>query len=95
MKITISHNQSSLDPAGIISDSGFPAFLATLQHRYATAITAAYPDAEVEFQDSADPTGVRVTNDDDIITDDVERITAREYETHLGDFLFATEATPA
>lgn len=49
MKITISHSQSTIDPAATVSDAAFPAVVAELERQYTAAIKAEYLDADVWF----------------------------------------------
>ena len=61
MKITISHDQDSIDPATTYSDEQFPAVQKSLESAYEKAIHAEYPDAEIEFTSPHNPMyGIRV-----------------------------------
>ena len=80
MKITISHDQSSIDPSATYSDEQFPAVQASLEAEYAKAIAAEYPGAEIEFTNPYNPTySVRVTgtglDDPSMIEGRVQEIT--------------------
>lgn len=54
MKITIRHDQSSIDPSATYADEQFPEVLAALETQYREAILAEYPDADIQFEDSTD-----------------------------------------
>jgi hypothetical protein len=49
MKITIYHNQNTIDPSATYSDDSFPAVMASLEAEYTREILKAFPEAEVEF----------------------------------------------
>lgn len=82
MKIRITHNQCSIDPAATIPAGEYRSFIRSLESRYDRAILREYPHAEVDFRTDADSgTGVSADNDPyGEIAEDVERIIAREYE---------------
>ena len=84
MKITISHDQESIDPAAVYSDEDFPEIKTALEKEYAEALAGAYPDADVVF--GSDTTyEVRVTetdmDDPSEIEDDVQTICEAVFET--------------
>ena len=90
MKITIRHDQSSIDPSATYTDEQFPEVLAALETQYREAILAAYPDAEIEFEDSTDTNCLVVKNsnaesfaDQQEIEDNIQRITETVFETGL------------
>ena len=49
MKITIYHNQNTIDPSATYSDDSFPAVMASLEAEYTREILKAFPEAEVKF----------------------------------------------
>jgi hypothetical protein len=59
MKITISHTQSSIDPAGTYSDEEFPAVRRALEKAYVDAILTQFPYLEIEFRDEDTTYSVR------------------------------------
>ena len=66
MKITITHNQSSIDPFATVPD----------------ALLAEFPDANIEFLQGDDTHSVRVSDDDDgSLGEEVQRILEAVYET--------------
>lgn len=85
MKITIHHDQNSIDPSASYTDKQFPAVMTALENEYEAALTAAFPNAEIEFIDGNDPRSIRVTNtgldDPSEIEDVVQRICEQVYET--------------
>jgi len=82
MKITIIHNQSSIDPSATVPDANFPEVLADLERQYTRALLAEFPDADVEFRKGDDTHSVRVSDDDDgSIAEEVQRILETVYET--------------
>ena len=87
MKITIRHDQNSIDPAATISDDQFPNVLAALETQYREAILAEYPDADIEFEESSDTNSIVVQtsglDDPSEIEDRIQRITETVYEAGL------------
>jgi len=49
MKITIYHNQNTIDPAGLCSDDDFSDVMASLEAEYTRELLVAFPKAELEF----------------------------------------------
>lgn len=49
MKIIITHDQSSIDPAATYSDEEFQSVIASLERNYLEELSKEYPGAEVEF----------------------------------------------
>ena len=56
MKITITHDESSIDPAATYTPEQFPAVRESLEREYANALTKAFPDATVHFQSGSGST---------------------------------------
>ena len=87
MKITIRHDQNSIDPSATYTDEQFPQVQASLEREYTKAILAEYPDAEIEFEDSADIYCLIVKtsglDDPSEIEDNIQRITETVFETGL------------
>lgn len=85
MKITISHDQSSIDPSATYSDEQFQAVREALESEYTAALTKAFPEAEMEFRSSSDTYSIRVTDtglDDSCeIEDEVQGICESVFET--------------
>ena len=85
MKITISHDQSSIDPSATYTDEQFPAVREALESEYTAALTKAFPDAEIEFSNSSDTYSIRVTDtgleDPREIEDEVQGICESVFET--------------
>lgn len=88
MKITISHDQSSIDPSATYSDEQFPAALAALEAEYRAALLAFYPDAEIEFRHGGDTYSIRVTgtglDDPSAIEGNIQSIAEAVFE--IGNF---------
>lgn len=88
MKITITHDQSSIDPAATYSDEQFPAVRDALEADYTAALTAAFPTAEIEFRNGSDTYSIRVTetgrDDSSEIKDEVQSICESVFE--VGNF---------
>jgi hypothetical protein len=86
MKITIRHNQSTIDPNATVSDADFPRVKASLEAAYTVAIQSEYPGAEVQFEDSDDFRCLVVEDADDDYIDiehDVQRTLEIVYDTGL------------
>lgn len=87
MKITIRHDQNSIDPNATYTDQQFPQVKASLEKHYTQAILAEYPEAEIEFEDSTDTycLAVKDTGLDDPseIHFNIQRITETVFETGL------------
>lgn len=85
MKITISHNQDTIDPSATYSEEQFAEVRKALESRYKTAIIAEYPEAEIDFSGTDTTYSIRVTgtgmDDPSGIEDDVQRICAAVFET--------------
>jgi len=87
MKITIRHDQSSIDPSATYSEEQFTEVKESLEREYTKVILAEYPDAAVEFEDSTDTKSIVVkTNgldDPSKIEDNIQRICETVFETGL------------
>ncbi len=87
MKITIRHDQNSIDPNATYTDEQFPQVKASLENEYTKAIHAEYPDAEIEFEESTDTKSIIVKtsglDDPSEIEDNIQRITETVFETGL------------
>lgn len=87
MKITIRHDQNSIDPSATYTDEQFAQVRESLEREYTKAILAEYPDAEIEFEESTDTKSIVVKTsglDDPIeIEDNIQRITETVFETGL------------
>jgi len=86
MKITIRHDQNSIDPSATYTDEQFPQVKAALEKHYTTAILAEYPQAEIEFEESSDTHCLVVKDtleDPSEIEDNIQRITETVFETGL------------
>jgi len=85
MKITIRHDQSSIDPSATYTDEQFPQVKSALEREYTKAILAEYPEAEIEFEDSTDTHCLIVKNtgldDPSEIEDNIQRLTETVFET--------------
>lgn len=85
MKITISHDQDSIDPSATYSDEQFAEVRESLEKEYEAALKKEYPTAEIEFRNSSDTYSIRVTDigmEDPIdIETDVQRVCELVYET--------------
>tara|TARA_R110000796_G_scaffold173868_1_gene290835 strand:- start:22610 stop:22888 length:279 start_codon:yes stop_codon:yes gene_type:complete len=60
MKITISHDQASIDPSGIYSDADFATVKAALEDLYRKALLDEYPSAEIDFSGTDSTYAVKV-----------------------------------
>lgn len=89
MKITISHDQDSIDPNATYSDKDFVAVRETLESHYEAALMGAYPTAEIDFSGTDTTYGVRVTDLEDnysrntIHEDWINHILGDVYDTGL------------
>jgi hypothetical protein len=85
MKITISHDQSTIDPSGAYNEADFAEVQKRLETEYERAIKAEYPDAEIEFDDKLYPIRITGTGVDDPreIQADIQRICEEVFETGL------------
>ena len=85
MKITISHDQDSIDPSSTYSDEQFVEVKAALEAEYETAILKGYPDAEVDCSGTDTTYSIRVTetgmDDPSGIETDIQRICELVFET--------------
>ena len=73
MKITISHDQDSIDPSATYSEAEFQEVKASLESEYTKAILAEYPDAEIDFNGSDTTYAVRVSGlEDDYLSNTVD-----------------------
>lgn len=85
MKITISHDQSSIDPSATYSDEQFVGVRKALEAEYEKALEAEYPGVEIEFKESSDTYSIRVTesglDDPSEIEYNVQNICETVYET--------------
>ena len=50
MKITIYHDQNSIDPSATCTDEQFESVIDSLENEYEKAILSEYPDADIEFK---------------------------------------------
>ena len=82
MKITISHDQTSIDPSAVYSDELYAEVVARLESEYTKAFSKAYPEAEIEFGNDT-TYGVRVTGADRDVDYDVQTICESVFETGL------------
>jgi hypothetical protein len=87
MKITIRHDQSSIDPSATYTDEQFAQVKKSLEREYTKAILAEYPDAEIEFEESTDTKSIVVKtsglDDPSEIEDNIQRILETVFETGL------------
>jgi hypothetical protein len=85
MKITISHNQATIDPSATCNESDFAEVQKRLETEYERAIRAEYPDSEIEFDGTAYDIRVTGTGLDDPreIEADIQRICEEVFETGL------------
>jgi ADP-heptose:LPS heptosyltransferase len=87
MKITIRHDQNSIDPSATYTDEQFAEVKESLESQYTQSILAEYPEAEIEFEDSTDTycLAVKDTGLDDPseIHFNIQRITETVFETGL------------
>lgn len=87
MKITIRHDQSSIDPSATYTDEQFAQVKESLEREYTKALLAEYPDAEIEFEESTDTKSIVVKTsgleDPSEIEDNIQRITETVFETGL------------
>jgi len=85
MKITISHDQDSIDPSATYADEQFEEVRAALEAEYETAILAEYPEAEIDFGGTDTTYAIRVTgtgmDDSSEIEDNVQHICETVFET--------------
>ena len=87
MKITIRHDQSSIDPSATYTEGQFAQVKESLKREYTKAILGEYPDAEIEFEESTDTKSIVVKtsglDDPSEIEDNIQRITEAVFETGL------------
>jgi len=85
MKITIRHDQNSIDPNATYTDEQFAQVKTSLEREYTKAILAEYPDAEIEFEESTDTKSIIVKisglDDPSEIEDNIQRIAETVFET--------------
>lgn len=85
MKITISHDQDSIDPSANYSDEQFAEVCKALEAEYQKAILAEYPEAEIDFSGTDTTRSILVTetgmDDPSGIEDNVQGICERVFET--------------
>lgn len=85
MKITITHDQFSIDPSATYSEEQFHAVREALESEYSSALSEAFPDADIEFLDGSDVYSIRVTEtgleDPREIETEVQSICERVFET--------------
>lgn len=85
IRITISHDQSSIDPSATYTNDQFPAVRASLESAYTSALLAKYPEAEVEFDHCSDPyISVHAAGSDEPLNDvrfEVQRICEEVFES--------------
>ncbi len=84
MKITIRHDQNSIDPSATYTDEQFAEVRDSLEREYKIAILAKYPDAEIEFEDSSDTKSIIVKttglDNESEIEDNIQCITDTVFE---------------
>ena len=61
MKITIGHDQDSIDPSATYSDEQFAEVRKALEAEYEKSILAEYPEAEIDFSGTDTTYAIRVT----------------------------------
>jgi hypothetical protein len=87
MKITISYDQSTIDPSATYSEAEFADVQKRLEAEYERAIRAEYPDAEIKIADNVTTYDIRVTgtglDDPREIEADIQRICEEVSETGL------------
>ena len=87
MKITIRHDQNSIDPSATYTEEQFAQVKESLEREYTKALLAEYPDAEIEFEESTDTKSIVVKTsgleDPSEIEDNIQRITETVFETGL------------
>lgn len=85
MKITISHDQDSIDPSATYSNEQFEEVRESLETEYKSALKKEFPEAEVEFIHGNDTRSIRVegagADDPSDIEDEVQRICELVFET--------------
>ena len=88
MKITIIHDQLTIDPFATYNEADFAEVQKRLKTEYERAIKAEYPDAEIEFDHnlsttySIKVTGMGLDDPNDVISD-IQRICEGVFETGL------------
>jgi len=87
MKITIRHDQNSIDPSATYTEEQFAQVKDSLEREYTKALLAEYPDADIEFEESTDTNAIVIKNsgldDPSEIEDNIQRITETVFETGL------------
>lgn len=87
MKITIRHDQNSIDPSATYTDEQFAQVRESLEREYTKDILAEYPDADIEFEESTDIKSIVAKtsglDDPSEIEDSIQRITETVFETGL------------
>jgi len=87
MKITIRHDQSSIDPSANYTDEQFAEVKDSLESQYTKAILVKYPDAEIEFEESTDTYSVVVQDsgldDPSDVHFDIQRILETVFEAGM------------
>jgi hypothetical protein len=85
MKITISHDQTTIDPSATYSEAEFADVQKQLETEYKRAIRAEYPEAEIDFAGTDTTYSIHVTGLDDPreIEADIQRICEEVFETGL------------
>lgn len=85
MKITITHDQDSIDPSATYPDDQFQQVREALERQYTDALSKAFPDADIEFVTGSDTRSIRITQtgieDPTEIEDEVQRICEGVFET--------------
>ena len=87
MKITIRHDQNSIDPSATDTEEQFPQVKTSLEREYTKAIHAEYPEAEIAFEDATD-THCLVVKDSGLddpsdIHFEIQRITETVFEAGI------------
>jgi hypothetical protein len=87
MKITITHDQSTIDPSATYSEAEFAEVQKRLETEYKRAIKTEYPGAEIDFAGTDTTYSIHVTDtgldDPREIEADIQGICERVFETGL------------
>jgi len=87
MKITISHDASSIDPTATCGEEQFARVKAALEAEYEAAILKEYPDADVDCGGYDTTCSIRITGTDiydpSEIRADIQRICEEVFETGM------------
>ena len=87
MKITIRHDQSSIDPSATYTEEQFAQVKESMEREYKKAILAEYPDAEIKFENSMDTYSIVISDsnleDPSEIHFNIQRITGTVFEAGM------------